>query len=115
IITDTTGIFNISVNPGDLVEFRKLGYKTARIRIPKGQLPNYYNIALEESFYELEEAVILGNYSSHQKDSIRNTKVYQRAIEFYKLEGIDLVQHPFDALSKRNREIWAFQKMYDYW
>ncbi len=113
--TDSTGLFNINVNAGDLIEFRKLGYKTARIRIPKGQLPSFYNIALEEGYYELEEAIILGNVSIHQKDSLRNAKVFQRAIEFYKLEGIDLVQHPFDALSKRSREIWAFQKMYDYW
>ncbi len=24
------------------------------------------------------------------------------------------MQHPFDALSKRNRQIWAFQKHYEY-
>ena len=46
---------------------------------------------------------------------IQNAYVYQRALEMYKLEGMDILQHPFDAMSKRNRQIWAFQKHYEFW
>lgn len=109
--TDSTGAFTIQVEPGHLVEFRRIGYKIVRIRIAADQLP-YYSIAMKEGAFDLEQVDIVSN--NYRTDSIEKRETYKWAIDHYTLDGMDVIQHPFDALSKRNRQIWAFQKRYDY-
>ncbi len=111
LTTDSTGLFTLEVAPGHLVEFRRIGYKISRVRVETSQLP-YYNIAMREGAIDLMEVEIKGN--SYKLDSIEKRETYKWAIEHYKLSGLDIIQHPFDALSKRNRQIWAFQKHYEY-
>jgi hypothetical protein len=111
ITTDSSGLFTIEVELGHLVEFRRIGYKISRVRIEQTQLP-YYNIAMKEGAIDLMEVEITGN--NYKLDSIEKRETYKWAIEHYKLTGLDVIQHPFDALSKRNRQIWAFQKHYEY-
>lgn len=113
--TDEKGQFNLKVKAGDLIEFSMQGYKTSRVRIPKGELPNYFKINLKEDITELAPVTIYDDVYNHKRDSVKTAQVYKRALEHYKLEGLDILQHPFDALSKRNRQIWAFQKHYQYW
>lgn len=109
--TDSTGLFTMEVERGHLIEFRRIGYKVSRVRIEQTQLP-YYNIAMREGAIDLMEVEITGN--NYKLDSIEKRETYKWAIEHYKLSGLDVIQHPFDALSKRNRQIWAFQKHYEY-
>lgn len=111
ITTDSTGLFTLEVELGHLVEFRRIGYRVSRVRIEQKQLP-YYNIAMKEGAIDLQEVQITGN--NYKLDSIEKRETYKWAIEHYKLSGLDVVQHPFDALSKRNRQIWAFQRHYEY-
>lgn len=113
--TNDSGHFNLRVRAGDLIEFSMEGYKTSRIRIPKGELPNYFKINLKEDVIELAPVTIYDDTYNHKRDSVKTAEVYKRALEHYKLEGIDILKHPFDAMSKRNRQIWAFQKHYQYW
>lgn len=61
---------------------------------------------------ELEDVQIIGK--SFKMDSIIDRETYKWAIDHYKLTGMDVIAHPFDALSKSNRQIWAFQKHFDY-
>ncbi len=109
--TDSTGLFRIEVQPGHLITFSRIGYKIVRIRIAGSELP-YYQIGMLEGAFDIPEVEILGN--NYRLDSIEKRETYKWAIEHYKLEGMDVLQHPFDALSKRNRQIWAFQKHYQY-
>jgi hypothetical protein len=109
--TDSSGTFTINAEKGHLIEFRRIGYKIVRVRIEAVTLP-YYSIAMKEGAFDIEEIQITGK--NYRTDSIENRETYKWAIEHYKLEGLDVIQHPFDALSKRNRQIWAFQKRYDY-
>ncbi len=111
LTTDSTGVFSLNVEPGHLIEFRRIGYKVVRIRIPSTQLP-FYSIAMREGAFDLEEVEIRGN--NYKADSIERRETYKWAIEHYELSGLDIIQHPFDALSKKNRQIWAFQKRYEY-
>ncbi|WP_118950314.1 carboxypeptidase-like regulatory domain-containing protein [Taibaiella helva] len=111
ITTDSSGNFVLNVEKGHLVEFRRIGYKIARIRIESDQLP-YYNVAMREGAFDLDEVEIRG--SNFHTDSLEKRETYKWAIEHYTLDGLDVIQHPFDALSKRNRQIWAFQKRFDY-
>ena len=109
--TDSSGKFSINVEKGHLIEFRRIGYKIVRVRIEDPNI-SYYKIAMQEGAFELETVEIAG--SNHRTDSIENRETYEWAIDHYKLTGLDVVEHPFDALSKQNRRIWAFQKRYDY-
>lgn len=111
--TDSTGLFNLEVQKGELIEFQKMGYKIARVKIPvyDQKLP-YYSIAMSFGALELQDVEIRGK--NYKVDSIIDRETYKWALDHYKLEGIDIIQHPFDALSKRNRQIWAFQKHFDY-
>jgi len=110
-ITDSTGLFTIDVERGHLVEFQKMSYKIQRVRISSNELP-YYSIAMVIGPLELEEVHIVGK--SYHTDSIIDRETYKWAIDHYTLDGLDVIQHPFDALSKSNRQIWAFQKHFDY-
>lgn len=109
--TDSGGHFALRVEEGHLIEISKLGYKIVRIRIPAGRLP-FYSLEMREGVYELPEINIVDR--NFQTDSVQKREVYEWAIEHYQLSAVDMLNHPFDALSKRNRQIWAFQKRYAY-
>lgn len=110
-ITDSTGEFSLKAENGHLVEFRKLGYQVVRVRVHGNELP-FYSIAMTEGPYELQEVEIRGH--NYRTDSVEMRETYKWAIDHYTLSGVDIIAHPFDALSKRNRQIWAFQKHYQY-
>jgi len=114
-VSDDEGKFSIVVDKGQLLEFRKIGYKTLRIRIPEGTIPPYFKVIVQQGPIELPEFALEAQAKDWKKDSLRTYQLYKNAIEFQKLEGLDIVRHPFSALSKRNRQIWAFQKEYNYW
>jgi hypothetical protein len=113
--SDDRGKFSIVVERGQLLEFRKVGYKIVRIRIPEGNIPPYFRVMMQEGPIELPEFNVNTKANDWVTDSTRYYQLYKNALEFPKLEGIDAIQHPFSALSKRNRQIWAFQKEYSYW
>lgn len=115
-VSSKDGQFDIAAESGQLLEFRKLGYKTTRIRIPEGQIPSFFKVLMRSGIIELPEFnLITRNKRDWSKDSIRYYQLYKNALEFPTLTGLDAIRHPFSALSKRNRQIWAFQKEYNYW
>jgi hypothetical protein len=85
-----------------------------RIRIPQGSVPPYFKIAMKAGPIELPQYDLAGQVRDYKKDSLRYYELYKNALEFPELTGLDIIQHPFSALSKRNRQIWAFQKEYAY-
>lgn len=115
VYTDSMGRFEIAVSKGQLIEFSALGYDVERVRINTLPLAKFYNIAMRVSVITLEEVNIwnLGR-GKWTVDSASNAKLYEKALKFYKLEGMDILEHPFDTMSKKNRQIWAFQKHYEY-
>jgi hypothetical protein len=114
MITDSSGTFTIHVEKGQLVEFRRLGYDIARVRIESEQIAPFYAIGMREGAIELGEVQIWQRgRGTWKEDSVRNAETYKAALQHYKLEGFDMIKHPFDALSKRNRRIWNFQKQYE--
>lgn len=106
--TGTDGIFNISVSGDDLIEFSKEGYKTYRVRIPKGSLPPFFKIGLEKPSVDPNIAAS-GPPKTYRDDSLRYYYLYKRELDFQKFSTIDMLKHPFSAMSKHNRQIWAFQ------
>ncbi len=51
-ITDHSGAFAIAVEKGELIEFRKIGYQTIRVRIP-GTVPPYFKIVMKKGDYRI--------------------------------------------------------------
>ncbi len=111
----TDGHFDIMVKKGELIEFTKLGYQTVRVRISNEKEPSYYKIVLKKTPIELREVDIKGKPLDFKKDSMRYREVYDIILRKEKQEDIDMRNMPLAMLSKKNREEWAFQKMYTNW
>jgi hypothetical protein len=113
VMTDLNGNFDLTAEKGQLIEFKRLGYKVARVRVP-GIIPPFFKIVMSKGAIELPEYVVNGIANDYVADSLRYRELYARELDLPEMSGLDMIQHPFSALSKRNREIWAFQKTYQY-
>ena len=69
---------------------------------------------MKKGIADIHQDVILvhNNRYDYTEDSIRYHELYKTALDFPKLSGLGVVQSPFSALSKKNREIWQFQDDY---
>ncbi len=110
--TDSTGAFTIGVAQGQLIEFRRLGYKTKRLRIPQGTIPPFFRIAMDKGAIELDEVTIRKQFEDYKRDSARYAEIYQAPLRVGRLSDADKFQDPFLALSPSRRKIWAFQEEY---
>lgn len=112
ITTDSSGKFSIQVEKGQLLELKKLGYKVLRVRIPSGDIPPYFKLMMQIGPVELPDFNLISKGRDYKKDSMEYAEIYKTYLNFPQLKGYEMIQHPFSALSKRNRQIWAFQKEY---
>ena len=67
---------------------------------------------MEKAPVELAAVEVNGIPRDYKSDSLRYYQLYKEALEFPQLSGLDVIRHPFSAMSKRNRQIWAFQAHY---
>jgi len=112
VTTDSHGQFMIEVKNGELLELRKSGYKVLRVRIPQGYIPSYFKLMMVQRMADIPEGTPY-YFRDYKKDSIRYHDLYKTYLEFPQLTGLDVIRHPFSAMSKSNRQIWAFQKEYN--
>jgi hypothetical protein len=115
VLTDDNGKFSLGATKGQLVEFRKTGYKVIRIRLPMGTLPAFFKVVMEKANIELNGVEIAAASRDYKTDSLRYYMLYKESLEFPQLTGMQAIAHPFSALSKRNQQIWAFQKHYEWY
>lgn len=113
--TKEDGSFQIEVKKGELIEVSKLGYQTLRIRIQSEKEPLFYKLVFKKAPIELREVDIKGKTLDFTKDSIRYRETYDIVLRKEKKEDVDMRSMPLAMLSKKNREEWAFQKMYAAW
>ena len=114
ISTDAHGGVLIAAAGGQLLEFKKAGYKTVHVRIPQGYIPSFFRIIMQQGIAVIPDVNIAGNRYDYTHDSIRFHELYKHELEFPKMSGFDMIAHPFSAMSGKNREIWQFQEDYDY-
>lgn len=112
VFCDSLGQFMIQANKGELIEMRKAGYKTTRIRLPRGYMPSYFKIYMDRMVTLNTDIYAASQLSQFQKDSINNHELYKVALNFPTMSGLEKIQSPFSAMSKSNREKWAFQETY---
>lgn len=116
IESNHTGEFSVKVDQGHLVEFRKEGYKVLRVRIPQGQRPSYFKVMMQRKGTDVVDYMhSRGAAPDYKTDSLRYYALYKEALEFPRLKGYEVIQHPFSAMSKKNRQIWAFQNEYQFY
>ncbi len=112
VTTNEDGSFVIAASGDQLLEFRKAGYKSVKVRVPLGYMPSYFKIIMEHGMPTLAPAQQIENRYVYAHDSLTYRELYKHELDFQRLTGLSAVAHPFSALSKRNREIWRFQEDY---
>lgn len=112
-VTDSAGAFVLTADKGQLIEFRRLGYKTKRLRIPSGMIPPFFRIVMDKGAIELDEVTIRKQFEDYKRDSARYAEIYQAPLRVGRLSDADKLQDPFLALSPSRRKIWAFQEEYE--
>lgn len=113
ILTNEDGTFEIEATNDQLLIFTKSGYKDVRVRIPKGYMPSYFKIIIQHGFTNPRDNSPNNNRYSPKNDSLKMRDIYGHTLDFERLSGLGKIQHPFSALSKRNREIWKFQEDFE--
>jgi hypothetical protein len=111
VTADEHGSFIIAASSDQLIEFKKAGYKTARVRIPQGYIPPYFRIIMKKGIPEIkrDDYLARGNRYNYTHDSIVYHELYKSELDFPKMSAIDMMQSPFTAMSRHNREVWQFQ------
>lgn len=109
------GQFQIEVKKGELIEFTRVGYQTVRVRILSEKEPLFYKIVMDKAPIMLREVDIHGKPLDFKKDSIRYRAVYDIVLRKEHKEDVDMRSMPLAMLSKKNRQEWAFQEMYEQW
>lgn len=112
VLSDNDGRFILGATKGQLIEFRKAGYKIIRMRLPLGTLPAFFKVVLEKVNIELSPLAVAAASTDYRADSIKYYQLYKEELEYPRLTGLQAISHPFSALSKRNQQIWAFQEHY---
>ncbi len=111
LATDGGGRFSIAAKPGELVAFRMLGYKIARVRITSSTTP-FYRIILEPGVHELEGVEIRYHQNDFKHDSMRYRHLFKKQLDFPVVTGWRAIQSPFTAMGKTNQQMISFQKEY---
>lgn len=108
--TKADGAFTINAKPGELIEFKKMGYNTVRVRITSSSIP-FYRIIMEQGLM-LDGVEIRSPYSDYQRDSMRYRELFSKQLNFPTVTGWRAFQSPFSALSKSNKDMIRFQEEY---
>ncbi len=111
LMSGTDGSFSIGASVGQLLEFRRPGFKTGRIRIVSADV-KFYNMALETIIHELPGVAVKGLHSDFQRDSIKYHTLYKKQLNTDPVTGWRAFQSPFTALSKDNRRLIQFQQAF---
>jgi hypothetical protein len=115
MIIQQDGQFKLEVKKGELIEFSKVGYQTIRIRILSEKEPLFYKMVMNKAPVMLREVDIRGKPLDFKKDSIRYREVYDIVLRKERKDEVDMRSMPLAMLSKKNRQEWAFQEMYEKW
>ncbi len=112
IVTAKDGSFVIAGQSGQLLEFRKPGYKVTRVRIPMGYVPPYFRIIMQRGLPDRQELQI-DKPKNYRDDSMDRRNMYGYVLDIPKMSTFEKIRSPFSALSARNRQIWQFQDVFE--
>jgi hypothetical protein len=105
--TPADGQFQIEAKAGELLEFHKLGYQAARVRMTGGAKPSIYKIILRAGI-ELKEVEVRGGFKDYQHDSAYYEQYFKKQIhsksrdlarfryEYKRLDQIKYIDYHFN-------------------
>ncbi len=111
-ITDTSGRFSMEVKKGELIEFSKVGYQTARVRIYSDDQPSYFNIIMRKKPIELKEVEVRDKNMVYTIDSAKRFEDYKLQLNKQAPDALDIIANPMDYLSKSTRDKIRFRELY---
>jgi len=117
-LTGDNGYYSIQVNRGDWLVFSFIGYG------PDSAQVNYairdsaiVMVYLRKSAFSLSGVVVNGHTLDYQRDSAERHYLFNSTLDQQRTQGLGAVLHPisglYDLLSKKQRRIWKFQKMFN--
>jgi hypothetical protein len=114
--TDSRGMFTISAKRGEQVSFSFVGFKTQQKTVPAALGVAEMYIELFRLSYQLDEFTLRPRYTPYQMDSMERKATYSRALARQKGGSImSPVTFVAEKLSKQSRQIFKFQKSFNYW
>ena len=114
--TDSQGAFTISAKKGDEVSFSFVGYKSQRKTVPPALGVAEMYIELFRLSYELDEFTLRPRYTPYQMDSMERKATYARALAREKGGSVmSPVTFIAERLSKKSKQVFNFQKSFNYW
>lgn len=114
--TNERGEFVLKAKTGEPIGFSRIGYEVLRKSMPPTLSVANMRVELEPMSIIMEDVVIRPGYSPYQVDSIRRRSTYARAIARQKVTSVmSPVSLIADRLSKRSKQIYAFQKSFNHW
>lgn len=115
-LTDSAGHYQIDARLHDWILFSYLGYGTDSAQIQaqvRGQA--IVNVFLRMTGYGLSTLNVTSRRIDYERDSLDRRALYGFALNQERTRGLGAAFHPisglFDALSKKQRQIWHFQKL----
>lgn len=111
VLSGKDGRFSIDAAAGQLIEFKKEGYKVYRLRLPQSKSFPYFKMSMQQ----YDPAVPhFDNMAApdYKTDSLKYALLYKNELEKPRMSTVEAMKHPFSAMSKKNRQVWAFQVEY---
>ena len=116
VYTNSQGVFTISAKKGDQVMFSFVGYQNQQKTVPASLGTAEMSIDLFRLSYELDEFTLRPLYTPYQLDSMERKSTYSRALARQKGGSLmSPVTFVAEKLSKRSKQIFNFQKSFNYW
>ncbi|HUX84201.1 MAG TPA: carboxypeptidase-like regulatory domain-containing protein [Chitinophagaceae bacterium] len=116
-LTGPNGNFSIQVRLGDWLVFSFLGYGPDSSRVTYAVRDSAILIVyLRKSPFALSGVNVTTRSLDYQRDSMERRYLFGSTLDQQKTRGFAAVAHPlsglYDLLSKKQRRVWKFQKMY---
>jgi len=112
VSTGEKGVYSIPANPGDVITFSYIGYKTIQKTKPISVLIATLNISLEPAEYQLQEFMLRpGHLTQYQMDSTERASIYKVPLQ---RTHPNPIMSPASAIaelfSHRAKTVYQFQK-----
>lgn len=116
VYTNEIGAFSLPAGKGDIISFSFVGYKTQTKSVPAAIGVAEMHIDLFRLSYQLDEFIYRPKYTPYQLDSMERKSTYQRALAREKVTSVmSPVTLLADMLSKKSKQVYRFQKSFNYW
>jgi hypothetical protein len=112
--TNERGEFLVNASSGQTIAFSYVGYETSK-KIMSATGTSDVRIELLPLRVALNEVLVRPNYTEYQLDSIHRRSTYQRTLARQRSSAMSPVSFIAERISKRSRQIVAFQKSYTTW